>query len=268
MKKNRYIIMLGAALLAAASLGMTSLAAGRAKDSGSAETGGPGVAAVQLSDAAVKQLSDAAAKQPSDAAVKDGEKIPGGPEDVQGADQLVAVVGTGGCHADVSYYKKAGDGSWALSWKEAGIVGKNGIAWDKKEGDGKTPAGTYRFTLPFGLKEDPGASLPYHQLVRGDFWVDDPASAHYNQLVNTGDTARDWTSAENLPASHPVYNYALATSYNEECVPGKGSAIFLHCLTAHPDKGSAGCIRLPEERVRELVRSVTENTRLVIVPAP
>ena len=249
MKKNRYIIMLGAALLAAASLGMTSLAAGRAKDSGSAGTGGPG-----------------AVEKPSAAAVQDGEIIPGNLEAAGQADQLVVVVGTGGCNADVSYYKKDGNGSWGLAWKEAGIVGRTGITWDKAEGDGKTPAGTYRFTIPFGLKEDPGAILPYHRIVQGDFWVDDPASAHYNRLVNTRDTAKDWKSAENLPASYPVYNYALALNYNEECVPGKGSAIFLHCFTANPDNGSAGCIRLPEERAKELVQSVTENTRIVIVP--
>ncbi len=248
MKKNRYIIMLGAALLAAAGLGMTSFAAGRA--AGGAETGGPG----------------AVVKKPQGPAVQDGEIIPGSLEAAEGADQLVVVVGTGGCNADVSYYKKDGAGSWALAWKEAGIVGRTGITWDKAEGDGKTPAGTYRFTLPFGLKEDPGSILPYHRIEQGDFWVDDPASTHYNKLVNTRDTARDWKSAENLPASYPVYNYALALNYNEECVPGKGSAIFLHCFTANPDNGSAGCIRLPEERAKELVQSVTEDTRIVIVP--
>ena len=60
------------------------------------------------------------------------------------------------------------------------------------------------------------------------------------------------------------HNYALALNYNEECVPGQGSAIFLHCFTANPDNGSAGCIRLPEERAKELVMSATEQTRIII----
>lgn len=51
--------------------------------------------------------------------------------------------------------------------------------------------------------------------------------------------AKDWNSAENLATAYTVYNYALALSYNEECVPGQGSAIFLHCFTANPDNGSA-----------------------------
>ena len=94
--------------------------------------------------------------------------------------------------------------------------------------------------------------------------MDDSQSAHYNRLVNTSETAKDWNSAENLATAYTVYNYALALSYNEECVPGQGSAIFLHCFTANPDNGSAGCIRLPEERAKELVMSATEQTRIII----
>ena len=162
------------------------------------------------------------------------------------------------------YYRKDESGAWQLAWKEAGIVGRGGITDEKREGDGKTPEGTYRFTIPFGLKDDPGAKLPYHKVRQGDFWVDDSQSAHYNRLVNTSETVKDWNSAENLATSYTVYNYALALNYNEECVPGQGSAIFLHCFTANPDNGSAGCIRLPEERAKELVMSATEQTRIII----
>lgn len=41
----------------------------------------------------------------------------------------------------------------------------------------------YSFDLAFGLLDDPGSELPYHKIAEGDFWVDDPASPHYNQLV-------------------------------------------------------------------------------------
>lgn len=238
---------LAAAVLAAVCLCGTSFAAGAAKPVRQ-ESGGPGV-----------EVSGRYG-----APVQDGVIVPENLKAATEADQLVVVVGTGGCNADVSYYKKDAAGAWTLSWTEAGIVGRNGITQEKREGDGKTPAGTYRFTMPFGLEEDPGAVLPYHRIARGDFWVDDPQSAHYNRLVNTGETAKDWNSAENLAAAYPVYNYALSLSYNEECVPGMGSAIFLHCFTANPDNGSAGCIRLPQERAKELVMSVTDRSRIVI----
>lgn len=182
------------------------------------------------------------------------------------ADQLIVVVGTGGCSADISWYKKENT-DWKLQWTEAGYVGRNGITSEKKEGDGATPAGTYAFSLAFGLKDNPGSILPYHQITEGDFWVDDPASSHYNQLANTGETEKDWNSAEDLIHTSPYYNYALNLDYNKDCVPGAGSAIFLHCLMGGSKTGSSGCICIPEERMKELLTSVTENTRIVIAPS-
>lgn len=179
------------------------------------------------------------------------------------ADQMVVVVGTGGSGAQASYLVKAPSG-WELQWTETAVVGRNGITQEKREGDGKTPSGTYSFTMAFGLEEDPGTVLDYHAIVPGDYWVDDPESPYYNQLVNTSRIAVDWNSAEDMAAAYPTYNYGLALSYNQDCIPGLGSAIFLHCYTARPDNGSAGCIRLPQERVKELLQSVTSNSRIVI----
>lgn len=247
-RRYRAAVLLG--LLAAVSTTTCSFGAGQVKQEDTMT--GPGVSMTEEEMPGVP--------------VKDGQIIPENLEAAREADQMIVVVGTGGCNADVFYYQKNEQENWGLAWQEAGIVGRNGITADKAEGDGKTPSGTYSFTLAFGLLENPGAILPYHLIREGDRWVDDPASAYYNQLVNTAQTPADWNSAENLPACSPYYNYALALNYNEVCVPGKGSAIFLHCYTAIPDNGSAGCIRLPQERMEQLLRTVTENTRIVIAP--
>lgn len=237
------------------------------------EDRGPGVLGTDQSGAGTGELGADAAASGTDAgavervhaapAVSDGVIRPENLEGAKDADQLIVVVGTGGCHADTYYYKKSGD-TWNLEWKEASVVGRGGITAQKAEGDGKTPAGTYGFTMAFGLKEDPGSILPYHKIVKGDYWVDDASNPYYNKLVNTSVTPKTWNSAENLMAASPYYNYALALDYNQDCVPGKGSAIFLHCFTASADNGSAGCIRLPEARARELVQSATGQTRIVI----
>lgn len=187
----------------------------------------------------------------------------GGPGETAAVDQILAVAGTGDCNADISYYKKE-NGNWKLKWTEKGYVGRNGITDNKKEGDGATPSGTYSFDLAFGLLDDPGSVLPYHKITEGDFWVDDPASPHYNQLVNDKTTAKDWDSGENLIKATPYYNYALNLDYNKERTPGAGSAIFLHCFMATSYKGSSGCICLPEERMKELIGSVDAGTRIVI----
>lgn len=249
-----------AALLAFAGL----MAAGSLTAMASVKTGGTRALMNQADQGpGTKALSEP--PQVKGEAVVNGVIQPQNLEGALDADQLVVVVGTGGCNADVFYYKRSGE-TWEMAWKEAGIVGRNGITEQKAEGDGSTPAGTYSFTMAFGLKEDPGSILSYHKVVKGDYWVDDSASTHYNKLVNTAQTARDWNSAENMAAASPYYNYALALDYNEACVPGKGSAIFLHCFTAAKDRGSAGCIRLPEERAKELVQSATEKTKIVIAP--
>ncbi|MFR4578721.1 MAG: hypothetical protein ACLT76_02830 [Clostridium fessum] len=92
--------------------------------------------------------------------------------------------------------------------KEA-VSGMNGITMQKQEGDKKTPAGVYRFTMAFGLKANPGTILPYHQIVDGDYYVDDGNSQYYNKLANTKQVQKDWNSAEDLMAQAPQYNYGL-----------------------------------------------------------
>lgn len=201
-------------------------------------------------------------KEPGSAVIE-GIIQPQNLEAAREADQMIVAVGTGGCKAQVFYYKK-GETEWELAWQEDAVVGKNGITGRKAEGDKSTPAGTYGLTMSFGLKEDPGSILPYHTIVQGDYWVDDPSSPYYNQLVNICQISKNWDSAEDMASASPYYDYGLALDYNKECVPGKGSAIFLHCFTASPDSGSAGCIRLPESRMRELVQSATERTKVVI----
>ena len=97
--------------------------------------------------------------------------------------------------------------------KEA-VSGMNGITMQKQEGDKKTPAGVYRFTMAFGLKANPGTILPYHQIVDGDYYVDDGNSQYYNKLANTKQVQKDWNSAEDLMAQAPQYNYGLVLDYN------------------------------------------------------
>lgn len=181
------------------------------------------------------------------------------------ADSLILVVGQGGSDVSLSYHTKDEGGAWREEFETKGRYGKNGASADKREGDKKTPIGTYRFTMAFGVKDDPGSVLPYHKLTDTDYWVDDPASAHYNQLVDLKAAAKDWNSAEHMAAAVPFYNYGLALDYNRECVPGKGSAIFLHCMNGEADTGTSGCVKVPEEYVKMLVQSVDSETRIVIV---
>lgn len=210
----------------------------------------------------------------------------------QDASQLILVVGDGSrSGVKVSYYiRTEGDGGsptvsddWEKIFETEGVYGRNGGSADKKEGDGTTPLGVYHLTMAFGIKESPGSILPYHQIVEGDFWVSDPDSSFYNQLVNIREQGQPFLTGEDMMAEVPYYNYGLVLDYNQECVPGAGSGIFLHCEEdadpvypgtyirkeigpgIEPEEGSAGCIRIPESFVKSLVQSVDGETKIIIV---
>lgn len=162
-------------------------------------------------------------------------------------------------------YTRAADGTWNKNWAVNGICGSNGISADKKEGDKKTPEGFFAPTTVFGIKDDPGSRMGYHKLVRGDLWVDDSESPYYNKMVNTATTPKNWKSAENMIEEAPFYNYGIALNYNEESIPYKGSAIFIHCTKTKYDEYSAGCIRIPEEYMKKLIQSTDADTRFFIM---
>lgn len=167
-------------------------------------------------------------------------------------------------YATVSYYENAG--AWKEVFSVRGVLGKSGVVSpeEKREGDKKTPAGVYSFNKSFGIKEDPGSVMEYHRVQKGDVWVDDSSSSQYNRMVNAGETVKDWNSAENLITMGPWYNYCLSLSYNEEQTPGKGSAIFLHCMK-EGDWGTSGCVGIPEENMKLLLQSVDTHGKIVIV---
>ena len=190
----------------------------------------------------------------------DGEK-----EDMENIEKAVLVMGTGGSNVKVSYYEKDESGVWNAVFSTDGVFGRNGGTYEKAEGDGKTPFGVFRINKAFGILDDPGCILPYTKLTDDDYWVDDPASSHYNRMVDAGEVEKDWDSAEHLIQVAPYYNYVLSLDYNEEAVPGKGSAIFIHC-TAPGYTGSSGCICIGEEEMKTLMVRADESMRAVVVP--
>jgi L,D-peptidoglycan transpeptidase YkuD (ErfK/YbiS/YcfS/YnhG family) len=178
-------------------------------------------------------------------------------------DKLVCVIGSGGSDCIVSFHKRDKKGQWIQIFSINGDCGLDGITFQKREGDNKTPAGLYSFTLAFGLKSDPGAFLEYRKITENDYWIDDVNNPYYNTWVNTTDTPGDFNS-EHLIDHDPSYNYALNINYNADCTPGLGSAVFLHCYN---DIGfTTGCIAIPENYMKSLTKEVDSATRILIVP--
>ncbi|NMA24431.1 MAG: L,D-transpeptidase family protein [Clostridiales bacterium] len=132
----------------------------------------------------------------------------------------------------------------------SGHIGKNGISSCKNEGDGRTPAGLFKFGHAFGVREKPETKMIYRKVTKDSFWVDDPASRFYNMWVE-GRQYADWASAERLSDYPREYAYAVIIEYNiPERLSGKGSAIFLHC----GDRPTSGCIAVPEQELLQILK--------------
>lgn len=182
------------------------------------------------------------------------------------ATQLLVVAAVGQTTAYVSMHEKDEKGNWKEIVSTPGYIGKNGLG-KAKEGDVLTPKGTYHFNAAFGIAADPGCAIPYHQVTKYDYWSGDPREGFaYNQLVSIKDYPGldiKNKNTEHLIDCDPEYQYCLNISYNEECVPGVGGAIFLHCLgRIKPFTG--GCVAIPEECMKEVMCNVKPDCVVVI----
>lgn len=143
---------------------------------------------------------------------------------------------------------------WELAFPPVPVnLGRNGVAppYEKREGDGRTPAGMFPLRQAFGYPALFPGKFPYRQVDTQDLWVDDVQSPDYNRWVWRGETRA--SSFEELLRPDPLYKYALVLDYNTEpVVRDLGSAIFIH-LERSPGSGTAGCVSLPEKELVQVM---------------
>ena len=178
--------------------------------------------------------------------------------------QIVQVVApqAAATHAALTLWAKTGP-----CWKKAGgpwpaRVGRNGLSFHHREGDGTTPLGTFGFgSTVYGLARNPGLRFKFHRLVCGDWWDEDSSSPAYNTFQHIPCNARPpfGAGSEALWRQTVAYMYFAVIAYNADpVVPTRGSAMFLHV-----DTGSAtnGCVSLPRARLVRLLRWLAPAAR-------
>ena len=164
----------------------------------------------------------------------------------------------------------------ALAAPEPAVVGRAGMAWApafrhlaragepiKFEGDKRAPAGVYPINGTFGTEP---SSRPGHIRVTDDtVCVDDPDSPAYNTITSRV-TAGPKIHFENMSKALPMYRHGLLVDYPTDIAAKAGSCIFIHVWRS-PTRGTAGCVALPEERVKAL-QDFAEggNAVLAIIP--
>ena len=185
-----------------------------------------------------------------------------------GTNQLLIVAASGmdKTTCKVSMHERDGEGNWIQIFSVDGYVGKKGMVLDseRKEGCGKTPIGVYYFNKAFGIADDPGCSIPYIKVTKDLYWSGDMRDGMcYNEMVSINDLPElDIKSSEHLIDYTKAYQYCLNISFNEECTPGRGSAIFLHCMGNN--KYTAGCVAVSKDTMIKIMKRVDPECVVII----
>ena len=180
------------------------------------------------------------------------------------AKQLFVVAAVGQTTAYVSMHEKDKSGNWKQIMSTPGFIGKFGLG-KEKEGDGKTPVGTFLFNAAFGIAEDPGCALDYLRVTENEYWSGDQREGyHYNEMISIEDLPDlNKDDSEHIIDYDREYQYCLNISYNEKGKPGLGSAIFLHCFgDIKPYTG--GCVAIPQDMMITVMQNVRKDCVVVI----
>lgn len=189
------------------------------------------------------------------------------------SEQIVVVVNeTMASSQATMYLLEKEDNKWTYNTKSWNVViGRNGLAWgkgeftlpsddmkQKKEGDGKSPAGVFKInSMLYGYSEKPpkDTKLKYTQVTSDWRGIDDSKSAYYNQIIDTKKIEKqDWDSFEYMKRKDHLYRWVLVVDHNTmPAKPGAGSCIFIH-LWRSSESNTAGCTAMTEKNILYLIK--------------
>lgn len=159
---------------------------------------------------------------------------------------------------------KVRDGTLFADGQEfACVLGRDGVTADKREGDHKTPKGSFAMRACYFRPDRvimPGTGLPSIALIPEDGWCDDANHPDYNRPVKLPFAG----SHEKLWREDGCYDLIVPLGYNDDpVVPGKGSAIFLHCMHDGA-QATEGCIAMKKEDLLGLLPRFSTATIVTI----
>ena len=166
-------------------------------------------------------------------------------------------------YAELTVYK-AQDGKYEPVFNCPAVIGKNGPA-KHAEGDTKTPLGTWVVGEAYGIKENPGALLPYTVVTEDMYWcATGNHGKKYNQLIKKSDEPdADYSEDEHLIEYPGVYDYFIDLGYNKGCAPYAGNAIFLH-VWRNQDHPTGGCVAVSEESIIQIMKLIPKGTVVTV----
>lgn len=142
-------------------------------------------------------------------------------------------------------------------------LGRTGLRVLKREGDGATPIGRWRFGRLFWRPDRrgvPQSALPSKPLRPDMGWCDAALDRNYNRPVKVPYPS----SHEDMWRNDGSYDVVVTLSHNvRPRVAGHGSAVFFH-LAAADLKPTAGCVAVRPRDAARLLQYLGPQTELVV----
>ena len=142
-------------------------------------------------------------------------------------------------------------------------IGKKGSTNNKKEGDKKSPKGTFKIENLY-FREDrikkPLTLLKCIKIKKNMGWCDDISfPKKYNKLIKIEKKIRH----EKLKRKDNKYDLLIPIKYNfNEPTVGKGSCIFIHLTKNY--QPTAGCIALKKKDFLIMLKLMKKNSKIKI----
>lgn len=183
-------------------------------------------------------------------------------------------------------FERTANGAWRERDSAVPItVGRSGSAWglglhpaqdgvQKKEGDGRAPAGVFAIGEAFGYAATAATALPYLPMQREHWCMDVPASPLYNRIVDAREVGEAAVQGSTEPMRLDLHNdgdqryrNGFVIAHNAQSAKGAGSCIFAH-LWKQPGQATAGCTAMAAESMQRLYAWLKPDAQPVFVLLP
>ncbi len=142
-------------------------------------------------------------------------------------------------------------------------IGKKGLTNNKKEGDKKTPKGTFKIENLYFRKdriEKPFTKLKCIEIKKNMGWCDD---IRYPKKYNKLFKIKKKIKHEKLKRNDNKYDLLIPIKYNfNKPISGLGSCIFIHLTKDF--KPTAGCIAIKKKDFIIMLKLIKKNSKIKI----
>ena len=142
-------------------------------------------------------------------------------------------------------------------------IGKGGVSKSKKEGDKKTPKGTFKIEHLYFRQDKvvkPETKLKCIKINKNMGWCDDATnSKKYNKLIKINNNVHH----ESLYRKDKKYDLLIPIKYNfDRPIVGFGSCIFIHLTNNY--QPTEGCIALKKKDFLIMLKLINKNSKIKI----